>query len=189
MNKKKWVQSLAAAVLLTGVAASGVPASQADTSQGSQTTTSAVDSTRRPVYRWQYLVTKPAVYSDWRYPVGVSLNGRTYLNSMTAVNAGSQWPPTVQEFILARKCKELRAVAGMADDTPAGIVYSLQVIKVPSQRIVFSRRVTLGQAIPMRLNMRGALRVRFETQSVEDPTYGMYGSIGVGTPRVLCRIR
>lgn len=136
---------------------------------------------RVTVYRWLYLTDLWEQHhaDDWaRVDTSLSINGKSYANSMAAMNG---YVDGWVEYNLDRKCTTLRATFGLSDESESGVTGNVSVQS--DGTLMYEKSFGLGQSEVADVPIRGGLRIRLDfvhaSQGESFPA--------AGAAKVLCR--
>ena len=115
----------------------------------------------------------------------VAIAGTEYASGLSCSVYSNASGPSRVEYDTGRDFNELRATAGIedsADDTMLRVRY---VVLVDGRR-AFEREVRFGEAVPISVDVTGALRVAIEVTAVGgDPERSSYTSAALGDPQLV----
>lgn len=142
-----------------------------------RTKTGCSKATLVSVYRWHYLYDLESVDSDGVYNEdSLFINGTSYKKSLY------MYTPSFREYNVNRRCAVLQTTLGADDRNTTGSVVNVEILTDGTSQL--SRNYAVGQSESVTVDLRNALRVRFEGADVTDEGTDY---VGVGSPRVYCK--
>lgn len=158
----------------------------ATTSKGVITATST--SRRVTVLAWHYLSDLQSTANDGHYDWhngAVEVNGHSYVHSVYFDQEYRAGDNRYLEYNLARKCRSLRSVFGITDDSDASTPVDFAVSADGSQ--LYATEQSLGESVTKTVDIAGHLRLRISaTLPSDDPDIHNGVQAVFGNAEILC---
>lgn len=129
------------------------------------------------VYRWEKLAYLTPVSTNFS-PAGITIGTEYFGASLQTSTAGT---PASIEYTLGRKCTAMRATFALTDASASG---SSGAVSVSADGATLaSHSLSIGTIVADEvLNLNNAFRIKIDASTSATPA----GTVGVGTPEVLC---
>jgi hypothetical protein len=132
------------------------------------------------VYDWVDLTTLPSVNDTGMFVGSVSINGKSYANSLST---NRQRSTRSIEFNLNHRCDRLRSTFGINDDSSTGGQAEVGVLSDGSS--VYDKTFDLGQSEKKTVSLDSPLKIKLLSTD-KNTTDGTFGYGAFGTPQAHC---